>query len=339
MGKITRAEYNALKEKVELLEQYLNGGKGSGNFGHKGRPGKVGGSGKSGSVSSKDSSGSEKIEKSERDSYIEAIKGNKWTKKFVEGEKADEWETADLRGLAEIARTGEISYDSVMKMPAIKKMADYVNSTKQLNPAENKELVDKTEQQFLDTITKQAEARGGIKNERKAFIITGLPGAGKTSNGLGDKLNNGYLEFDNDIAKGVPALSEYFAGGKGANTVQEVSSAAQTQALQKIMKNGTNIAWPAVGKNKAKLEKQIRMLHNAGYEVEIACVDASLNTALARTTTRFLETGRFVGPDYVKSCTTDGNSPIKAYNDLKKTGLTDDDGKKINIKFSGVKNA
>ena len=45
MGKITKAEYNALKEKVELLEQYLNGGKGSGNFGHSGRPGKVGGSG------------------------------------------------------------------------------------------------------------------------------------------------------------------------------------------------------------------------------------------------------------------------------------------------------
>lgn len=51
MGKITKAEYNALKGKVELLEQYLNGGKGSGNWGHSGRPGKVGGSGKGGSVS------------------------------------------------------------------------------------------------------------------------------------------------------------------------------------------------------------------------------------------------------------------------------------------------
>lgn len=46
MGKITKAEYNALKEKVELLEQYLNGGKGLGNWGHSGRPGKRGGSGK-----------------------------------------------------------------------------------------------------------------------------------------------------------------------------------------------------------------------------------------------------------------------------------------------------
>lgn len=38
--------YNELKQKVDELEKKLNGGPGSGNFGHAGRPGKVGGSSK-----------------------------------------------------------------------------------------------------------------------------------------------------------------------------------------------------------------------------------------------------------------------------------------------------
>lgn len=37
--------YDKLKEKVDNLEKLVNGGKGSGNFGHSGRPGQVGGSG------------------------------------------------------------------------------------------------------------------------------------------------------------------------------------------------------------------------------------------------------------------------------------------------------
>ena len=37
--------YNTIKEKVDKLELLVNGGKGSGNFGHSGRPGEIGGSG------------------------------------------------------------------------------------------------------------------------------------------------------------------------------------------------------------------------------------------------------------------------------------------------------
>ena len=41
---MNRKLYNELKAKVESLEKQINGGKGSGNFGHSGRPGEVGGS-------------------------------------------------------------------------------------------------------------------------------------------------------------------------------------------------------------------------------------------------------------------------------------------------------
>lgn len=43
------ATHNELEARIEKLERILNGGSGSGNFGHSGRPGKVGGSSASGS--------------------------------------------------------------------------------------------------------------------------------------------------------------------------------------------------------------------------------------------------------------------------------------------------
>lgn len=43
--------YNSLVGKIEILNKLINGGKGSGNFGHDGRPGKVGGSSQSGGFS------------------------------------------------------------------------------------------------------------------------------------------------------------------------------------------------------------------------------------------------------------------------------------------------
>ena len=44
--KITKEEYKTLSDKISGLERVLNGGKGSGTWGHKGRPGEIGGSGK-----------------------------------------------------------------------------------------------------------------------------------------------------------------------------------------------------------------------------------------------------------------------------------------------------
>ena len=45
--------YNSLVGKIEILSKLINGGDGSGNFGHGGRPGKVGGSSQSGGKPSK----------------------------------------------------------------------------------------------------------------------------------------------------------------------------------------------------------------------------------------------------------------------------------------------
>jgi hypothetical protein len=46
MQKITKKDYEELKNKIQILSEFINGGKGSGNFGHAGRQGLIGGSGK-----------------------------------------------------------------------------------------------------------------------------------------------------------------------------------------------------------------------------------------------------------------------------------------------------
>lgn len=59
MQKITKKDYEELKNKIQILSEFLNGGKDSGNWGHAGRPGKVGGSGKGDSITSKKSTDKE----------------------------------------------------------------------------------------------------------------------------------------------------------------------------------------------------------------------------------------------------------------------------------------
>lgn len=57
MIKLSKEDYEKLKNKLENLEKLLNGGKGSGNFGHSGRPGKRGGSGKGDGIKVHEGSG------------------------------------------------------------------------------------------------------------------------------------------------------------------------------------------------------------------------------------------------------------------------------------------
>ena len=58
--------YNELKAKVERLEKQINGGKGSGNFGHAGRPGKIGGSAPEGTATGSSPDGNDKKTGSEK---------------------------------------------------------------------------------------------------------------------------------------------------------------------------------------------------------------------------------------------------------------------------------
>ena len=75
--------YNSLLEKTEILSKLINGGKGSGNFGHGGRPGKVGGSSQSGGFSKGQSVEEEKSSKDGKKDIIDKYSA-KWKEKGLD---------------------------------------------------------------------------------------------------------------------------------------------------------------------------------------------------------------------------------------------------------------
>lgn len=106
--KITKEEYNSLQEKVEKLEKLVNGGPGSGNFGHGGRPGEVGGSSKTGARMARGDKVAELNQKYKdaRDEYDDYIMHR--YQRESEGEKYDD---AKAEKLMQAYEKAEKEYD------------------------------------------------------------------------------------------------------------------------------------------------------------------------------------------------------------------------------------
>lgn len=126
--------YNSLVGKVEILSKLINGGKGSGNFGHGGRPGKVGGSSQSGGFSKGQSvefeygggKGTGKIVRklTDKEKQDRAFLANPDAGDYYEVEKEDGYKT--IVWDAKIKPSDAKSKPSKSKY--IRKMSEYVKS-------------------------------------------------------------------------------------------------------------------------------------------------------------------------------------------------------------------
>lgn len=264
---------------------------------------------------------------SEKQKLVEEIKKNKYTNNIESWKYFASLNLQELKLINKYSKGTDLTYDEIMSMNSVQKAEEYLDQHPRLKPNENPELVQKTKEEFRDVLLKEAEKRGGAKKEHKAFFAVGLPGAGKSSTGLDNFLKNGYIEFDNDIAKGVPCLAKYYDGGLGAGVVQDIVSQAQLELWDEFLKEGYNIAYPCIGKRYDKLCKEILRLKDYGYDIEnpndfsIGYVYVDLNTSLTRATTRFLQTGRFVDPNYILTV---GLGPEHAIQQLMKEGVKND---------------
>ena len=81
-------------------------------------------------------------------------------------------------------------------------------------------------------------------------------------------MKEGYIEFDNDIAKESPCLKEYYADGLGAGVIQNIVSQAQKELWNEFLNEGYNIAYPCIGKKYSKLCEEILQLKEYGYDIE-----------------------------------------------------------------------
>lgn len=136
---------------------------------------------------------------------------------------------------------------------------------------------------------------GPVRQEKKAFVVVGRPAGGKSSV-FANRLShdNGARIVDSDVVK--PWLSGYDEG-YGAGYVQPVSAGIANSALTKASDAGDNIVLPRIGGS--SVMKEVIMLREKGYDVQIFYNEVSEQTSIMRAASRFAQEGRYLSLDYL----------------------------------------
>jgi len=151
----------------------------------------------------------------------------------------------------------------------------------------------------------------GVRREKKARLILGPPAAGKSTSAERIAATQGYAIVDSDDAKKV--VPE-FDDGLNANGVHAESSELQKEVLRTMLKRGDNVILPLVGGSPGSIEKRIKGLQAAGYDVTVDVLDVHPDEAARRMAGRTLSKGRHIATGYAASI---GSSPLQTYETLK----------------------
>ncbi len=196
--------------------------------------------------------------------------------------------------------------DEAMQMPDTLK-------DKSIDPVQRKALQDaNVEKRWDDLLTgndataKQLEF-GPPKQEKKARILMGLTGSGKTSSGMADLKGKGYMVLESDELK--PMFPEY-KGGIGATALRNESNNLNDKLLERAVKDGYNFVLPGVGTNAQWMKDTIKQLSDAGWSVDLVFVDIPPAESMSRVVSRFQKEGRFVDPGFL---VTHGHVPAENY--------------------------
>lgn len=163
----------------------------------------------------------------------------------------------------------------------------------------------------------ESRAAKKIKQKRKAIIVTGAPGAGKSSitRQLAKKAGAAVIEADTVM----PLIPEYNEGMNAEDVFGE-SSAISAQAVNWLIKDGTNIVHERIGDDVEVLQKYIGRLKQAGYSVDVVHVRMDFTTRMRRMAARFLATGRSIPVDTMIRI---GNNPTKVYRTAARLQMAD----------------
>lgn len=129
--KITKEQYDEINNKIDTLTKSLNGGKGSGNFGHAGRPGEIGGSSSRGGGSSKGEAKKEKEKIIKQSKKTQESLGG-WAEKnldYPEDYKAKELSTDEI--ISRMA-SGEDFYEIVGQIDSVDREKVFGEMSKRL---------------------------------------------------------------------------------------------------------------------------------------------------------------------------------------------------------------
>jgi predicted kinase len=192
--------------------------------------------------------------------------------------------------------------------------ANYVNGIFKDQYLKNKIYkLGQDEYKGIDNIINAIYQTGSETKDRVAFIITGLPAAGKSTLTNQIKTNFKAIVIDPDDLKKV--IPEY-NNGIGAAATHEESKVLFKQMLKKSVSGGDNIILPILGRTKETLNELIDNLKIKNYNTIIVRVDIPINIAKLRNLKRAVETNRYIYDDII-SKEVDNNIKTN-YNNLTK---------------------
>lgn len=141
----------------------------------------------------------------------------------------------------------------------------------------------------------------GLKQNRQAFYVIGLPASGKSEISALLSDNYGAIILDSDYAK---RKFPEFKTDYGATVVHEESSivvfggagkyAVEESLLGFAVKNGYNIVIPKIGDVCSKVFDFSKLLSECGYDVHLILVRLDREKAVHRAFARFAKTRRYV---------------------------------------------
>lgn len=136
-----------------------------------------------------------------------------------------------------------------------------------------------------------AKVPGGVKAERKLFLLLGFPGAGKSTIAKKIAARHGAMHLVGDDAKLI--IPEY-DGGANSGGVHEEASAMMKDVVDRMMMSSNNITVEKLGSSDGSIVKMIDKFRAAGYSVNVINVNAPKALAMERAISRWQQVGRAV---------------------------------------------
>jgi len=169
-------------------------------------------------------------------------------------------------------------------------------------------------EQMREAAAEKLYGDGAKNKDYRVDIILGLAASGKSSVANPIAKEHGSLVLDCDDAK---ELLPEFDNGNGSNAVHEESSDIFGRAYQRALLAGDNLVLPLVGGSLPSLERRLKALANAGYDVHLHYVDLPMQKSVERLLSRYNETGRLMDPRLIVN---NGLHPFKNYSIVKSQG-------------------
>ena len=245
-------------------------------------------------------------------------------------------ETEEARELYDRISAGDYPpLEEMIEHPVVKQLdaldAYYIalyGDTSQISTPEREELRENILKEFLARGSARSYIKddhsilyhydGELKKDFQCELVLGLPASGKSTMVADpDSEKLGAFILDSDMIKEmIPEFQESY--GAAADAVHPESKIILEKVIEAFTQGemkGVNVVIPIIGSDEDSLRrKYITPFEEAGYNVKIVCIDATMDQAFPRVIRRALKTGRIINSSKVLEY---GDKPMQVYNSLK----------------------